>query len=327
MTSLIKQLAASPQQFEFFQAVRLLETWAQQRVGDENSSIKFSHNPTLQYTNSEISDLQFTKTRHAELTVNFMGLTSPQGLLPLHYTEQTLHLSHAKNSALLDFLQWLQQRSLSFFYLAWRKHHAIQTEPAITNLLQGITGQGLQGQRMGNPLSASFYIYYANHLAKQPSARSLCQLLSDYFAIPVTIEGLQGEWLPITAEYTTCLTSQAMHNNCLGMDMTAGNRIWQCQHKFHLRMGPLTQQQLNQFLPNGNALPVLKHLVRRLIGPQLQFAVRLVVKADHTPQWQLGSNDNLQLGWSTWLNSRPRKVDVEDIIFQEKSDEFNKLSQ
>lgn len=319
MTSLIKRLVNAPQSFEFFQAVRLLEVWTQQAV-------TFKQQPSLQFAGSDIATIHLTETKAAEIYVNFMGLTSPQGLLPAHYTEQVLQLLQVKNPAFAEFLQWLQQRSLTFFYQAWRKHHALQTEPAVTQLLQGLVGCGLTAQQ--NNLPANFYVYYASHFIKQqPTASSLVQLLSDYFAIAVVLKPLQGEWLTLDHEQVTRLLSSDGQHSRLGVDMAVGNRVWQCQHKFTLRIGPLDQMQLTQFLPNGHAFSVLKQLIRRFIGPQLQFALQLVVKADCVPAWQLNSATGLQLGWSTWLNSRLRQVDVEDIILQEKTYELSNLGQ
>lgn len=324
MDSVIKQLIKQPQQFEFYQAVNLLETWLKQRLGCGVATIKFSNNPSLQFASTDIADLQISPEKYANLTINFMGLTSPQGLLPIHYTEQILHLLQAKEPALAECLNWLQQRTFAFFYQAWRKHHAVQTEPTVVHLLQGLTGQRLVMQRATSSMPANFYIYYAQHFYKQPTASSLSQLLSDYFATPIVVKELQGEWLQIASEQTTRLQTIGEANNRLGIDMTAGNRIWQCQHKFRLRIGPLNTQQLAQFLPSGTALLTLKRLVRSCIGAQLQFALQVVIKADCIPAWQLNDN-SLQLGWSTWLNSRTRQMDADDIILEERQDVASQL--
>ena len=56
------------------------------------------------------------------MTVNFMGLTGPLGILPYSYTEFMLERMRAKDSSLQDFLDIFNHRMISFFYRAWEKY-------------------------------------------------------------------------------------------------------------------------------------------------------------------------------------------------------------
>ena len=55
--------------------------------------------------------------------VSFFGMVGTSGTLPLHYTEVLLDRLHAKDSALADFLDAFQDRSVAFFYRAFSKYH------------------------------------------------------------------------------------------------------------------------------------------------------------------------------------------------------------
>ena len=96
------QLFHEPYRFDFFQAVRLLERLARgagrrapQPVGHDHppdqEAVRFRAHNSLSFPAAPIQQLQWAgeegqTTRPPEMTVNFMGLTGPSGVLPFHYT-------------------------------------------------------------------------------------------------------------------------------------------------------------------------------------------------------------------------------------------------
>lgn len=322
MQPIYQQLAQAPQQFEFFQAVQLLEQFYQRPVAAADDPVLFQLQPGSGFNATDIVSAQINTVAPATLTVSIMGLSSPQGLLPDPYTEQLLHMLRNKDRALIDFLSLLQQRSLTFYYRAWRKHHSSQ-QAQLQVMLNGLVGCGLTCQQQQLAIPDTTYLYYAAHfMRKVPTAASLQQMLSDYFAVPVRVLFLQGAWLKVAADQCSRLTQTNATFNQLGVDMMLGNKVWDCQHKFRLVVGPLETSQLQQFLPQGSALPLLKQWVRRYVGPQLQFDIQLSLKAANVPRWQLGFRKDCNLGWTTWLANQPLLTDVNDIILQEKTYEY-----
>jgi type VI secretion system protein ImpH len=55
----------------------------------------------------------------------------------------------------------------------------------------------------------------------------------------------------------------------------------------------------------------LTAIVRNYVGEELDWSVKLVLKADEVPKVQLGVLG--QVGWSTWVGSQPFTKDVEDL--------------
>ena len=86
-------LYSEPYRFAFFQAVRLLERTSPGKEGvgravrPGNEIVRFRSHPSLAFPPSEIVDLKAPppgqEDRPPEMTINFIGLTGPQGILPL----------------------------------------------------------------------------------------------------------------------------------------------------------------------------------------------------------------------------------------------------
>ena len=103
----------------------------------------------------------------------------------------------------------------------------------------------------------------------------------------------------------------------------AGERVWDIQSKFRIRLGPLGYAQFLEFLPDRAPSPARKaffllvHLVRLYVGPELDFDVQLVLRRPRSPS--ASSDDgpaSARLGWNTWLRSRASRRDADDAVFE-----------
>ena len=133
---------------------------------------------------------------------------------------------------------------------------------------------------------------YSGLLAQQVrSAAGLQAMLQDYFQLPVKVRQYQGQWLRIEPSQQSRL--QDGGNNQLGLTTVIGERVWDIQSKFRLRIGPLGYVQFLDFLPDLAPIPerkalfLLVHLVRLYVGPALDFDVQLVLKSSEVPECQL----------------------------------------
>jgi len=131
--SVEEMLLQFPWDFEFFQAVRLLALMDPDPKGRPISrfrqpleeSVRFHAHRSMAFPPSAIQDLteRTEKDGHLHMTVNFLGLTGPMGILPAHYTEYLIARSYVGDNAAAAFFDLFNHRLISLFYLAWEKHH------------------------------------------------------------------------------------------------------------------------------------------------------------------------------------------------------------
>jgi type VI secretion system protein ImpH len=143
-------------------------------------------------------------------------------------------------------------------------------------------------------------------------------LLADYFDLPVQVEQAQGQWLTLGDGDCSCLPGGPEGcNNELGVSVFLGERVWDVQSKFRVRVGPLRYPQFRQFMPDGDALEVLCQLARTYAGPDLDFDVLPVLRRDEAPRCRLGGGgaDASRLGWNTWVHEDDYAAHLTDAVF------------
>ena len=166
--------------------------------------------------------------------------------------------------------------------------------------------------------------FYAGLLAHRPRcALGLEGLLHDYFRMPVRVLQFQGEWLRIDADKQSRLGDLGGSAR-LGVTAVVGARVWDVQGKIRIRLGPLTYAQYRDLMPDRQpfrqrkAFFKLAHLVRTYVGPELDFDVQLVLRAEEAPELRLpvGTEEGPQLGWNSWLPAQSFPGDLGDGVFE-----------
>lgn len=331
LAALQNALLDNPTAFSFFQAVRLLERFRPERAsvgeyGDPAGEVaRFGVNPSIAFPPSEIDTLSIPESAPARVNVNFMGLIGPQGVLPHFYTLLVAELRRSRQAALADFLDIFQHRMISLFYLAWEKHRFAQlnekrgTDPLREHLLD-LAGLGLQGWRRLLPVPDDAIAFYAGLIVlQQRGAVALEQLIADYFDVPVEVEQFVGAWYPLPVHDQCALDDEVLGESAqLGLGAVAGDEIWDQQAMVRVRIGPLSREQFDRFLPTGPAHEELKGLVRFFGHAQYDFEARLVLERDDVPGCVLGSEETaLQpLGWSTWIRSADFTRDADETVLK-----------
>lgn len=323
-------LGEAPATFGFFQAVRLLERLhpGRARVGrfsdPADEVVRFSVHPSIAFPPGEVHALAPGEGRPARMTVNFMGLTGPQGVLPLHYTLLVRQRNRAKDEAAGEFLDLFHHRALSLFYRAWEKARIAVAaergeEDALRRHLLDATGEGLDE---GGPRTApeEALVHYAGLFAPQPrGAVALEQLLGEVFGVPAEVEQFVGGWYPLAAA-EQCRLGEDGHDasDQVGLGAVVGDAVWHPQSGIRIRLGPLSKREYDRFLPTGDAWPLLRKLVRFYTHDQFECEVRLVLARDQVPPCVIGAEDGLgqPLGWSTWAATREFEHDAEDTVLK-----------
>ena len=304
----------------------------------DREAVRFRALPALHFPPNEISRLVQPEADGSgekpappvEMTVGFMGLTGPSGVLPPHYTETLIRETRAKNTALRDFFDLFNHRIISLFLRAWEKYRLPQVyertgqsqEDPITASLFAAIGFGETNLRNRLAFDDQLLLHYGGHLSHTPpSAVALEALLSDFFDREVEIDQFQGRWLSLAADECTSLPANPILDPgfCqLGVDAVVGSRVWDVQSSFRIRMGPLSYQQFVAFMPEGNELLKLAQMTRLFVGADKSFDVQLTLRGQDVPPLQLGGAQDgpgPRLGWNTWLNQSDMRGDVSDAVF------------
>lgn len=325
-------LRGRPTAFSFFQAVRLLERLRPDRnpVGGwddpRDEVVRFAVPPAFAFPAGEIGDLEMDSEGDgggpARMEVNFMGLTGPQGVLPLEYTGLVADRYRSRDRALGEFLDLFHHRLISLFYRAWRKgrfelhYQDAPGEVDLTRHLLDLLGLGLEAFQDRQAVPDRTLVYYGGLLAPQPrGAAALKQLLEDRMGVPVEVEEFVGGWFPLSPR-DHCHLGTDEPATRLGRGAVVGDEVWDQQGRVRLRIGPLDRAEFEGFLPGGKLHEELKGLVRFFSHDQFDFEVQLLLRAREVPGVVLGGEeaDHRPLGWSTWLTSRPRDEDADETI-------------
>jgi type VI secretion system protein ImpH len=310
-----RDLEEFPGRFEFFQAVRLLLRMSSRRdasgfTSSAREAVRFRANNTLAFPPSQIESIDWD-AEVPGMTVNFMGLTGPMGVLPKVYTELIQIRYRARDRTLADFFDVFNHRMISLFYLAWEKHRSAVAyerdgEDRVSKYFMALIGLGTAGLEDRMVVRDDSLLYYCGLLSLQPrSAVAVRGILQDYFGIPAEVEQFVGAWQPLGKADQCDLGSGVPLSSQLGVGSVVGDEIWDQQSRIRLKLGPLTQQQYLDFLPGGAAYEPLRDLARFVCGVHLEIEVQLILQRAVVPRCNLGE-DSLagpRLGWFTWMKS------------------------
>jgi type VI secretion system protein ImpH len=328
ISEVAEKLRREPYSFDFFQAVRLLERFLPERtsVGQfahpETEVARFGVHPSLAFPASQIQAMNYPEDGPADMTVNFMGLTGPQGVLPNPYTSLIIERLKASDYSPRDFLDIFNHRMISLFYRAWRKYRFdVAYEQGERDLfsrhLLSLLGLGTEGLRDRQAVSDDSLIYYAGLLAQRPrSAQALQQILADYFDVPVAIEQFAGAWYRLEPETQCRLSEGSSESGELGFGAVVGDEVWNQQSKVRVVLGPLSLERYADFLPQGQSWQPLGAWVQLYSNDEWDFEVKLILERQQVPACTLGAEgaSGPQLGWVSWVKSAPFGRDPDDTV-------------
>lgn len=345
---MIETLLRDAFRYDFYQAVRLLEqacgnaeTGLPRRnpVGTDSPAntevVRFRALPSLSFQPGGVNKLEPARGQSADsaplqMTVGFMGLFGPSGVLPQHYTSLMLSRMREKDFALREFLDLFNHRAISFLYRAWEKYRfpfAYERadrqgkEDLFTQCLLSLVGLGTGGLRGRLDVNDESFAYFAGHFSRQvPQAATLENMLSAHFGLPFRVHQFCGQWLYLDdsnrSRLSTAKTAEDSFNQ-LGMSVVVGERIWDVQSRFRLVVGPLNGEQFRRLMPGGDLLRPAFQFCRSYVGLEFDFDVQLVLKPGEVPWCQLTAEnlDRPRLGLNTWLRSREFVNEVNDAVF------------
>ena len=325
--TLLQAMQAEPYRFGFFQAVRRLNcnfadmalTGASFHPADD--PIRFGQTPYTSFAPATLSTLEFDAVDGLpRLSQYFLGLFGPNGPLPLHLTEYARDRQrHHHDATLAHFADMFHHRMVSLFYRAWAQAQpTVQRDrPAADRFsvyIGALAGLGMPAFTEADEMPHAAKLHFTGHLSSLPRhADGLASMLQSLFKVPVQIIEFVAHWLRIPRRDRFILGANAAIGR-LGESAVLGERVWQRQDKFQVRLGPMSLEEYESFLPTGAAYRALVAAVRNYLGLELLWEIRLQLRGAEKPVTCLGKQG--ALGWTSWLQTEQQKDVVADLVLQ-----------
>ncbi|MFV9654104.1 type VI secretion system baseplate subunit TssG [Pseudomonas yangonensis] len=315
----LAQMQAQPWEYDFFQALRRIENehphlprlGRSRRLADD--PLRLGQRQEGTFAPATLAAVTpASDERPARLEQYFFGLGGPNGPLPLHLTEyvRERQRNHADSTS-KHFLDLFHHRLLTLFYRAWAEarptvSHDRPDDDYWSARLAAFSGRGMPSLRQRGLLDDAAKLHYSGHLAAQTRyPDGLKAILADYFGVPVQIEEYAGSWLSLPER-----TRLGVESSQLGVDFCLGSQVWDRQHSFRICFGPLTLEQYNAMLPDGDSFAALVAWVAEYQGDELDWQLNLVLQREEVPALRL--NGQARLGYTTWLG-QPQH-DARDLV-------------
>ncbi len=335
--ALLAAIEREPWAFDFFDVMRKLEQgsgaprWGTAyKPADE--PLRLSQEASLEFPPAMLARLQpgVVKPR---LDVRFFGLFGSQGPLPLHLTEHVYEREHHRNDPVpARFLDIFQHRLITLFYRAWAQsqpvvQHDRPADDRYAVWLGSTIGlvPALDKPR-GDAVPDEAWLHQAGLIStRSPHPEGLAKVLRHHFGVGVAVIGNVAHWLPIDRDERSRLGLGARAPRVregiarLGESAVIGTRLWSAQHKFRIRLGPLTLAQYEGFcLPGSRAWRHLVPWVQRYVGHATRWDAQLRLARTEVPQPALGRH--VRLGVTTWLGDRKRDRRVRGLDLRDRDD-------
>lgn len=323
--SFLRELEETPYKFDFFQAMRRLENENAHlpRLGAATTVlgefVRLGQDASLAFAPSAISSFSPGEGgRPPRLGVAFLGLFGPNGPLPLHLTEYVRdRIRNQDDPTLSRFADLFHHRMISLFYRAWA-----QAQPTVSldrpdedrfgDFVGSLMGMGVPELQGRDRVQDHAKLFQCGHFSLQTRhADGLCDILADYFEIPVAIEEFQGAWIEIP-EPEQFRLGESEQSGCLGESTILGSRVWDRSLSFRVACGPLQYEDYERLLPDRSSLGRLHDLVKAYVGDEFLWDVVLILARDEIPETRLGEHS--RLGWTSWLKSRESTSDRHDLV-------------
>ena len=354
IVNVIKSLLTDPTSFDFFEAVRKIQRlalYAQKPVGGENGEnptiwggplsagsasygpiVHFRSNVSNSFPASSIQDILLTqnnnrqgkKSNKLEMTVNFMGLHGPNGVMPRHYNDLLIQLQRnnlsTEANALRDWFDIFNNRMIALFYLAWeRTQLPVQREQSeisgqrdpfeiFFKCLGGIQTEGLQRRIqvavpsfVGSTNRTMSDLFLSTKLARSRPRMSVAlmqNIISKATSAPVQIRCFTPKWTVIPDHALARVGSLANRTQAqLGVNVSLGKRILNSQSNYTINIGPVDWRGLNRLLPPSNSehkppsktmLDAVRTMARLKTDPTLKSTIRIRLRSDSLQPARLG---------------------------------------
>jgi type VI secretion system protein ImpH len=319
MSSIQKRLQKRGYQFNFFQAVKLLEASYEDRpkIGfmgpADKEVVKIHPNDELAFASSDVTRLVLDRSETGEdkweMVENFLGLYGPNSASPMYIAEMIAQCPRDED-ALRDFFDIFNHRILSLYYRAWKKHNIGASVTGYCNdtfskILFSMIGFDIEGSTDDWKISPGRLLRYSSFFcSKSRPSSGLENMISDFFELnDVSIV----QFFP--RRYSQSKSSLSRLSNKddggrLGESFVLGETITDIAGQFKIRLGSLTMRQFLDFQPGSRKYQELAFLSKIYVKQQLGFSLELVLKPNESECVVISSVEPVGiLGQSSWIGN------------------------
>lgn len=315
---------------DFFRMLALLEGDGQRfgrSGGPDREPARLGQSARLGFAAQDLASLERfpAGNREPQVAVNVLGLLGPEGPMPLHITRWVMErLSNRwfagdsagalADTSFLDLVNMLQHRMLAFYWRAWADARpeiqlAHDDGGRVTAMLRAFAGLGLPGTLTEDPRIDGAKLRHATSLVQATHGpERLTAFVSTVIEAPVTLKEFVGVWVDLPDQLQTRIGGQ---HCALNSGAVVGARAFDRQSRAELRVGPLSLEDFTAFLKDRQRWDQMRHAVIFASGKELEFDLRLVLKADEVPAARIGA---CQIGRTAWLDPKGNR-DADDLCF------------
>jgi len=315
----INALISDHSNADFYKAVYLIQKQLAQgedqynKVGydslPDNELIRFKAIQHLGFPGHPISNITKSDKENnnycnVDMTLSFMGLTGPSGVLPQHYSELVLQRVKLKDTGMRDFYDLFNHRIISLFYRAWEKYQfGINLQSNNRFGLDPYT-QSLSHLAGGKSAQNLYYSGIFNH--KIRSVEGLQNILTDITHCEVLIEQFQGKWMYLNEMEQTRLGSrvepEGQHAR-LGLGASCGSRVWDINSNIKIILTPKLSTDTQSLLPNGKRSEAAHTFIKAYLPHNIEYALQLALQSNEVTKAKL-SHESMPLGLGCQLTGR-----------------------
>jgi len=302
-------LKAEPWRFSFYDVLRRIEREHpdRPRIGDSATRreeyVELGQDPFLEFPASDLTSVQSQGDR-LKIFARFLGLSGPQGALPLTTTDESLSWLLMRDDSFARFLDLFNNRFLQLFFRAWSDarpigQHDRPDDDRFVAFIGSFIGIGSPHLRDLDSVPDLAKLTYAGLLApKSKSASRLRGFLMGLFETEVDVDQFVGNWLTFDpADVTRIGQGHAV----LGQNALLGSSVFSIEDKIRVRIYVRDLAHHEEFLPTGsnNLAKRLADAVFFYLGDELEWDVELAIPSGAIEPVRLGKSG--RLGWTTWM--------------------------
>ncbi|WP_255526841.1 type VI secretion system baseplate subunit TssG [Photobacterium sp. BZF1] len=283
--SVASRLLSQPQQFDFIQAVRILNTISSAKGMD----LELSADPMPKGAPSDVTAIKHSQDK-ITLSLGLEALSGCKGVIPDYLYAEMLQSLHQDDRALQAFLDVFNQRYFELraslecsgnLLLRDERETVLAAHSSRLSQQAALANLFSLPDMKGNASEQSTLRYGLLLGNKSRSLSGLKELLCSYFSLDVSPRVLPSELYRIRPTHQTKIGSQQGQNHLLGQGVVLGSKGEQAFKSIEIYITPQTKAEYKSLLKNTRLALAMTQLVRAYLKDNTEPKIYLYVKREY----------------------------------------------